>query len=235
MKHIYLIDDNQGNMRGKYHASFVDDGLYDDILIHIEKLCGNQCYALIQDPICVLLHRSLSDFFDDKFNDNSHRAVITIREDISNDGDKCPLVLFSDGDPSVADYRGGNIIYAIKKSVFYDRLKEFLDHYRLSHGNIDLNLLAYGENYKINIPRSLAKKTLQRLSSCDDDSKLKITDVNNEDFRQFVKLSQPCIKCSYDDIINGLEDNPIAVGDFKNRINKIVRSFNQYGENIYTW
>ena len=55
------------------------------------------------------------------------------------------------------------------------------------------------------------------------------------EFKELISVSNPELGISYDDLLERLEDNPILFSSFRNNINQIVNSFNQYGKNIYIW
>ena len=49
------------------------------------------------------------------------------------------------------------------------------------------------------------------------------------------KYSQPNLGKSYNEILDYIEDEQITIGEFKQRIDKILISINKYGKNTYTW
>lgn len=61
MNKIILIDDNKSNQREIYGATFVDNGEFEDCLIHKEELNENSDFSFLDDAACVLLHDSLTE------------------------------------------------------------------------------------------------------------------------------------------------------------------------------
>ena len=129
MNKIYLIDDNVDGNRQKYGGGFVDDGMCQDVLTAIDKLSPSDDLSFVNNASCVLLHKSLEDYVDGQFHDDSHKVVSILRQ-IPELGKDIPLVWFSDGDTlDIGDYRG-NTIYSLSKRVFYGRLEPFVIHYQ---------------------------------------------------------------------------------------------------------
>ena len=101
---IYLIDDNQNRHRENIGINFVNDEIYADILTTLEKIEKRSLSDLshlnfLKDADCILLHYSTEDYnFDNEsFISGSRTNVVKIVESIAEEGDKIPLVLFSNG------------------------------------------------------------------------------------------------------------------------------------------
>jgi len=222
---IYLIDDtNLESVSG----TFVLDERFHEVLtlIHdVATLDGNR-QALPQAD-CIMIHRTFaqSSVFKEQI------------AELTDDGDKIPLVIFSAGDSEHAVYsdQRPNVIEGIKKSVFYSRLSYFLNTYLADH-TIDLRLLAYGKDYtKIRV-RGLALTVLRLTAGCQGPmSVADLAAVATPQLKELIELSNPELGIDYDTLLEQLEDAPLTFEQFRININKIVNSFNQYGKNIYPW
>lgn len=238
---IYLIDDNSKGQRLGYGASFIDDGVYDDVLIHIEKINGSVDMSFLKKAKLIMMHDSLEDYENDSFVENSHAA----RQNIDDILHACniPTVCFSDGHLSPIFDSEGNISQ-LRKADFYYRLRDFLDIYKDS-GILEFNILAFGKNWKAVKLRDEIKGLYSRLEHKHKDEIIEIKDVlpikssdgeePNYLYNIIETYSQPVLGKNYNDIIDYLEDEPMTVGEFKQRIDKIFISVNKYGKNTYTW
>ena len=136
---IYLFDDTDQ----KYIDKHIDFNEYSDIItfVHRAKSSDIDVYEhALKKADCILIHRSFRDL-DDVNKNTVYEKVIN---DISNLGYSIPLVIYSDGDREVADFKNDRFLRQIKKLKVYERLKLFLDEYRRSK-TIDLRILGYGE------------------------------------------------------------------------------------------
>ena len=236
MKKIYLIDDNLDGNRSKYGSSFVEEGKYDEVFCAIDKISVKDDLGFIDAAACVLLHKTLNDFFDGQFHEDSQK-VATIIGQKQNVGDEIPLVVFSDGFTSdKGDYNPQlpNALYNLSKRAFYSRLESFVLHYR-DTGEIDLRILAYGVDFEKVLVENAATVVFARLQHSTDADIVNATKVACEEMQQIIELAQPAIGKSYNEIINDLQLNDISVKEFKNRINNILDNFQDYGKNYYTW
>lgn len=233
IKKIFLIDDNVDGNRQKYGGGFVDDGLYKNSLVVIDKLSPDNDISFIENASCILLHKSLEDFFDGSFHDDSHKVAMQIRKQ-PQVGNSLPLVLFSDGDTNDLGDLRGQTIFSLSKRAFYGRLESFVQHFQNEH-EVELKLLAYGQNYIAYLANRIATALFVRLQDLQDFEKLPAPRIHCDEMRQLVSWSQPLIGKTYIEIIRDLTLNPISVREFKNRINNIIESIQDYGKNIYTW
>ena len=233
MKKVYLIDDNVDGNRQKYGGGFVDDGVYSSVMVAIDRLSPDSDIAFLKDASCIMLHKSLEDFFDGKFHDDSHKVAMIIRK-LSGEGNSIPLVLFSDGDTNdLGDFKG-QTIFSLSKRAFYGRLESFIIHFQKTQ-EVELRMLAYGQNYVAYLANRAATSLFVKLQNLHDNEKLPAPKVHCEEMRQIVSLSQPSIGKDYKEIIINLAMNPITVWEFKNRINIILENIQDYGKNYYTW
>ena len=239
MKKIVLIDDNIDGNQLKYGGAFVEEGRYADVLCYVSRLSATDDLSFVNNAACVLMHKTFDDFFDGQFHDDSHKVATLILQ-MPNMGSTVPFVLFSDGDTAdMGDYspESPNMIYSLSKRAFYGRLETFVTHYKES-GLIDLRLLAYGRNFETVMIEQAAKSLFSSLQEYENDDVLPLGRIHPDQQRQMgliVDMSQPKIGKSYEEIINDLQLNPITVGDFKARINRIIENFQDYGKNYYTW
>lgn len=241
---IYLIDDNQNNQRFEnYNISFIDDNTYAECLKSIEKLEIRKNLndvshlSFLEDAACILLHSTTEDY-DNKMGyiPGSTTNVLKIKELISVDGEKIPLVMFSNSLGN-NEYRFQNsirYISSIKKNIFYENLLFFLDHYKAT-GEVELRIIVGGKNYISKDILALAIEILDSIKFKDNSEELRMTDLSNvlTSFRTFVKLSFPT--SDIDHFFSELEDDFIKINDFKKKINLITESFTKYGRNIYNW
>ncbi len=241
---IYLIDDNQNNQRlNNYNITYIEDGVFDGYLNSIEKLEIGKNFSdishlqFLKTADCILLHSSAEDYDIEKgFLPGSKTNVIKIKEIIANDGEAIPLVMFSNsmGEPELDYERTSNYISSINKNLFYKRLFDFLDHYKKT-GEIELRIIALGKTFASKEISKLAIEILRSMELKDNSENLVLSDLSKSinSFKTFVELSIP--KDDFNEILNELEDNPITIQEFKNKINLITESFIKYGKNIHSW
>lgn len=241
---IYLIDDNQNNLRyNNYGITFTDDDTFDNLLITWDKIEKrddlNDISHLIELECadCILIHSSTEDYSTDKgFLPGSRSNVIKIIEQISVEGSRIPLVIFSnrDGDALFNFDNNPNFIRGMKKNIFYERLYAFLENYRQTN-KIDLRLLAFGENYSTKEIIKFSNNILNVLSNVDLNNQLTLSILSTiiSDFKIFISKAYPDI--NFNELLIDLEDNPIIIKDFKEKITKITDSYAKYGENIHSW
>lgn len=242
---IYLIDDNQDNQRLKfYNISFVEEGVFDGYLTSIEKiekkndLKDISHLEFLKSSDCILLHSTTEDYDKEKesFCGGSNINSINIKEIIAQEGEKIPLVLFSNrmGEAEYDYERNPNYIPSIKKNFFYERLFDFLEFYKET-GKVELRMLAWGKNFASKEISRLAFNILSSLELKNMHENLVLSDLSKvlRDFSLFIELSLP--NNDFNAILNELEDNPITTHEFKRKINLITESFTKYGKNIHSW
>ena len=100
---IYLIDDNQNRHRENIGIDFIDK-VFADVLTSVEKIEKRALSDLshlefLNDADCILLHYTTEDydFENNLFISGSRTNAVKIVESIAEEGDKIPLVLFSNG------------------------------------------------------------------------------------------------------------------------------------------
>jgi hypothetical protein len=241
---IYLIDDNQNNQRIKnYNITFVENGVFDEYLKSIEKLKVGKSFSdtshldFLKRADCILLHSTTEDYDKDKgFLPGSKTNVLKIKELISQEGELIPLVLFSNSmGEAEFDFEWNSFyISSINKNLLYERLFDFLNHYK-NMGKVELRILALGENFG---SIEVAKLVFEILNSVELKTKsedLKLSDLKKilKSFKSFLDLTFP--KNDSNEILNDIEVNPMKIRDFRKKINQIKESYNKYGKNIYTW
>lgn len=232
---IYLIDDNQ------YEQNKLSD-IKSETLRIISKIPkrGNYDYLnhlnYLNNANCILLHDGTEDVDNNgNFINGSHTNVLKIKEDICKNGKKIPLVIFSLGMSEEAEFnpeKTPNCIYAINKKIFYRRLGKFLDKYTQT-GQVDLNLIAYGENAELHKLRLLSDEILKKISGLDTHKELSLSNVPIDKLRRYLEILLPQRK--YNDILNQIEDEKITIKDYKEKINSFFNSYKNYGKNIYDW
>ncbi|WP_033960409.1 hypothetical protein [Psychroserpens jangbogonensis] len=241
---IYLIDDNQNNQRFIcYNINFVEDGDFDGYLRSIEKIEIGKSFSdtshldFLKTADCILLHTTTEDYDKDKgFLSGSKTNVLKIKELISKEGEQIPLVLFSNsmGEAEFDFESNFNYISSIKKNLLYERLFDFLDHYK-NTGSVELRIIALGKNFASKEISKLAIEILNSDELKENSDYLKLSDLSKiiNSFKSFVELSFP--KNDIDEILNEIEDNPMKIQDFKKKINQATESYIKYGKNIHSW
>lgn len=224
---IYLIDDS--NLE-QLSATYVYDEKYKGILCVVDNVADYKrtFVSLPADAECVMIHRTFGG--TNVYKENLSQAT--------DDGVNTPLVIFSAGDADVIfDEQDDRCILGIKKKVFYERLRDFLNDY-LQNKVVNLRVLAYGKNYHTVLVRRWALDILRKVSGVKgviSESDLGAI-TRDGSLKKLIDASAPAIGVSYDELVNEkLIDQPVMAADFVGKINKIVDSFNQYGKNIYTW
>ena len=230
---IYLIDDNQSNQQqDKYGIKYIENQEFSDILISINKLDINGSLLFLKNATCIFLHTSTEDYNNGNFISGSLKNTTKIIKEISDNGDNIPLVLFSEGMNEIAIMPNLNYIRAIKKSVFYANLFDFLIDYRATN-KLNFNIISYGKNYISREISEYAFKIISDLILKDQSYILKLTDIKMSYLKKIIERSD--INISFDDLLLDLEDNPITIGKFVEKIKLINKSFSTYGKNIYGW
>lgn len=240
---IYLIDDNQNNVRvSEYKISYIENNYFANHLTSISKLeLRNDIddishLKFLKSADCILLHSTIEDVDEaGKFIPGSITNSIKIKELISDYGNKIPLVLFSNSLSEKAAYNfkeTPNFIRAIKKNIFYNRLYDFLEKYQ-NENIIELRIIAYGYNFHAYAITEFANEILAPIAFIDDD-KLKIEHIPNIlAFQGFFELAFN--QRNWKEFLFDLEDHPMLIEDFRKRIYSITNSFIKYGRNIYNW
>jgi len=241
---IYLIDDNQSNQRQKdYSIDFVETGIFQDVLTSIERIEKREKASdfshleFLNEAKCILMHVTTEDWDNEKgFLNGSTTNVEKILKDISDFGDKIPLVLFSNsmGNPVYSRKENPNFIREIKKNIFYENLFDFVDYYK-NTGKIELRIIAYGKKFVAQEVKQLSQIMLDMVASNKNTEKFVITLLSGKQqiFKEFIELSFP--NDNWIIFLNDLEDNPIIISEFRNKINLITESFLKYGKNICPW
>lgn len=220
---IYLIDDSEIK---NIDTTYLRQDRYKDIITIIDDM--GQFDSHIGDyekAQCIMVHKTFC---------NSN-VVYDKMERVTQQGD-CPIpfVAFSagDNDNAVFNETSPQVIYGLKKAVFYERLKPFLDDF-IDKGRANLRILAYGKDYAKILVRSCALDILRSIYG--KDGIVRLDDVaglaSNPKFKRLVEQAQ----LNYGDLLEKLEDHPISFDRLRMNINGIVNSFNQYGKNIYPW
>jgi hypothetical protein len=241
---IYLIDDNQNNLRQKnYNLTFIEEGVFSGYLTSIEKLEKGKSFTdishleFLRSANCILLHSTTEDFDLDKgFISGSNNNVIKIKELISQEGEIIPLVLFSNsmGDPQIDNDSNPKYIRQIKKNLFYERLYDFLNHYKLT-GEINLKIISLGKNYLVTEVSKFIRDILELIDKKDNKEIVSISDLSSR-FHEIEALQKLVWQeATFDQIIEEIKNCQIDVSELRNKLNKVKSSYLKYGKNIYPW
>lgn len=240
---IYLIDDNQNKQRENLGIDFVNDETFAEVLTSVEKIEKRGLTELshldfLNDAACILLHQSTEDydFEANSFISGSRTNVIKIVESIAQEGDVVSLALFSNGmSETVYNYKiTPNFVQQINKNLFYSHLYDFVDYYKQS-GKIEMRILAWGKNFQSKEVSELAGNLLGKLAYINGSDIFEIKSVADEQnsLLQFIELS--LVKDNAADVLRNLEEDPLTVNEFRDKLNRITESFLKYGKNIYPW
>lgn len=234
VKKVLLIDDNSKNQREVYDAAFVDEEEYSDCLSHVEQVNSQSDLSFLDEVSCVMIHDSLEDYVDGEFKSDSHKAKDRIEDVIQSKN--LPFVLFSDGHGMTADWREDmpNVVFSIKKSEFYRRLKSFLDNYRET-GELDMRMIAYGKDFLKDLMSMWCQAFITKLADTPDDEAIDTSKIDKRSLRLIIKNAQPKIGTSFDDVMCDIEDGNITAACLRNNINNILSSVKKYGKNISSW
>ncbi len=230
---IYLIDDNQANQQiEKFGIRYIENNDFSEILISIEKIEKNKDLSFLKSATCILLHATTEDVVNGNFVSGSISNTTRIIKEISDNGDRIPLVLFSEQMSEVATMPNKNFVRAIKKSTFYSNLYDFLSFYK-EFGELEFKILTNGKNFKSIEITEYVRILTENLIFREQQELIKLKDINLKTFKELVEMSS--IQFSFDMLIENLEDNPISISKFIENLAYINQSFTNYGKNIYGW
>lgn len=240
---IYLIDDNQSDQRLNFYGiDYIENGEYSDFLVSLERIKKKDSMVdishieFLKEAKCIFLHDTTEDVDENnKHITGSRTNSLKIKELISNEGQNIPLVVFSNRMDEIADYdreKNPNYIREIKKNKFYERLKDFLEHYK-KYAEIELRIIAYGKNFQAYEIDRISLRLLNCLITKKEDNLLTLTDIKIQDLADFIQLSDPNL--NWKEILFNIEDKPLTIRDFRIKINKITESIMAYGTHNYNW
>ena len=233
---IYLIDDNRFEQQQKvYHADYLFNDTFKSILTTIYKVKIDEHKKLandIRNSSVILIHNTFADADENGvYLDSSRRIRDFIVADIAEEED-IPYVLFSGGmsETTFDDEDNPNIITSINKNLFYENLYPFLLHFKET-SEIELKILAYGNEYKIYDAIKLLETIIAKLQQKNEQIVFQLTMIDLKEFHRFYALSKS--KKSVAVFLDELINNPLTVGEFIQKLKKIKKSLFTYGENIY--
>ena len=234
MGKIIIIDDNSKNQREVYGANFVDEDKYAEKLSHIERLNSESDMSFLDDAVCIMMHDSLEDYVDGEFKSNSHKAKEKIEDFILKHN--IPYVLFSDGHGITGDWREktSDVVYSIKKSEFYRHLDDFMFHYATT-GSLDMRIIAYGKDFTKYLMSKWCLTIIGSLANQKDTDFIDASSIDKKTLHMIISNAQPKICKTFDEIMCGIEDEEITVGQLRLNLNNIISNIKKYGKNISTW
>lgn len=223
---IYLFDDS--TYRGINPLDFTDCLCVVD-RISLEQL--SRMEPALQGASCIMIHKSYRDAGGQTAN-----VLDRICDDITDYGDRIPLVLFSDGDVAnrpVVD--SPSFISSLKKSEFYQRLPAFLENYR-STNRVSMELLASGDSPDVQAAVALGRSILtsSALRFIPDDANVDVSLLPNTDIIRFLNFASPAVGITPEDL-EMLAYSGLKAGCLKQNIRKIITSFSEYGQNLHHW
>ncbi len=223
---IYLFDDS--TYRG------IDPLDFTDCLCVIDRISPEQLARMepaLQSASCIMIHKSYRDA-----GGQSANVLDRICDDITDYGDRIPLVLFSDGDVANRPVvEGPSFISSLKKSEFYLRLPAFLENYR-STDLISMDLLASGDSPSVQTAISLGRSILTSpaLRFLSDDSNVDLSVLPNTEIIRFLNFASPAVGITPEDL-ERFASSGLKAGRLKQNIRKIITSFSEYGQNLHHW
>ena len=237
---IYLLDDNKDDKRRlSFNISFVDDGTFDGYLTAISHLPQNADLSFVSDAKCLFVHETTQDTDEEgKFISGSMINARRLIHDISDKGDKIPLVIFSNGMKGRMDYDYDSkprVVNEIYKTLLYQqRLYPFLNHYKNTNES-ELRIIAYGENFRVVEAGRYARYLIESLATYERSKLLNLSFLRKKSMLQcFFEFMHP--GGDYNDFVINLEDNPTTVGKFIENITAVIESISEnYGKNTHTW
>ena len=241
---IYLLDDNQHNQRANnYNLTFIEEGVFDGYLKSISKIETGTSLAdlshleFLTSAKCILVHSTMEDYDSSiGFLSGSTTNMTKIKEEISSEGDKIPLVIFSNsmGEADCNLKANPNYIRGIKKNLFYERLYDFLLHYR-DTDELDLRIIASGVNYMSIEVTKLGLEILGAIQVKKNSDRITLSDLSEvlSSFKLFLDHALP--ETTIEEILNDIEDSTMSILVFRRKINQITESYSKYGKNIYSW
>lgn len=227
---IYLIDDSE---LGHIDTGYLTQGAYSHCLCVIRNEAQLECqYDNLDTADCIMVHRSFG---------NSSIVYQKLDMLASERKEPVPFVAFSAGDSEEAVYNEAIdelTIYGLKKAVFYERLRPFLDDFMVN-GTVNLKILAYGVDYQKRLvntwARTLLHAILGKTGTIELEDLAALTTCTTSQGQPAFKRLMDVSRIDYDTLLENLEDEPITFEHFRTNIHHIINSFNQYGRNIYTW
>ncbi len=223
---IYLFDDS--TYRG------IDPLDFTDCLCVIDRISPEQLARMepaLQSASCIMIHKSYRDA-----GGQSANVLDRICDDITDYGDRIPLVLFSDGDVANRPVvEGPSFISSLKKSEFYLRLPAFLENYR-STDLISMDLLASGDSPSVQTAISLGRSILTSpaLRFLSDDSNVDLSVLPNTEIIRFLNFASPAVGITPEDL-ERFASSGLKAGRLKQNIRKIITSSSEYGQNLHHW
>lgn len=237
---IYILDDNKDDKRRSlFNISFVDDGTFKDYITEISHLPEKADLSFLSNAVCLFVHETTEDVDKSgQFKSGSTTNVRRLIDDISDRGDRVPLVVFSNGMNGPTKYNYDEhpcFVEAIHKTLLYQhRLFPFLSHYKNTN-QLELRIIAFGENFRAVEAGRYARNLIESLSIYKYSELLDLSFFSKLSMLQrFFEFMQP--GGDYSDFVNDLEDSSITVGKFVENVSAVVESISEnYGKNTHTW
>lgn len=225
---IYLFDDTYCSNSANFS---VEDFTEVRLMDAVATSDLDELQTIIKPDDCILIHRSYRDA------DPPHDTIVfeSIVEDISVLGEVVPLVIFSDGD-ILPEIKNERCVTKLKKSIFYDNLKYFVDIHNES-GCYNLHSLAYGEKSLASIASDLGLSAIKHMKFMPEDEIVQksIIDLKSIRYLMSVTKSGDEAELSIDALEQEIVQGKICVRQIRDFINRIINSVVDYGKNIYSW
>ncbi len=195
MKKIYLIDDNLEGQQQRYGCTFLLDGTYNTILECIYSVRLPDFDKAFRDQLknasLILIH--------DTFKDRNAKGDVVqggliirdyIVEKIARERE-IPLVLFSNGigEPRLTGPQERPIQLEIKKTRFYEHLKDFLEHYQSTDGKIELRILIHGKNFLLSEAMILRDRLMNSVAKSNNNELINFSNESKEDLKEMFFLA----------------------------------------------
>lgn len=225
---IYIFDDTPEEFRRKY----IDLNAYKDVIVLYGSITTSKLDELresLSNASCILIHRSLRDADNQNRND-VYESIL----DITDMGDRIPLVVFSGEDNEEAVFDGDTYIPRFNKTCLYENLAFFLKTYSPNHV-VDLNSLVHGDKLEPHLALNEGISIMKKLRLLNPEAPFDVSIVEGQDLHSFVQRAAPALDCSYSDIISEIKEGQITASEFIKRISRILDSFSSYGKNIHRW
>ena len=227
---VFLIDDNQSEQQQeRYHAEFLFDDSFKQELELIYKIETYKLESIgekLKIADAILMHHTFADF--DWAENEYLKGSTKARDFIESIAEKykIPFVLFSNNsrfEELVFDNNEQPTkIRTIRKDVFYSHLFEFLGYYK-EHKAIELKILGYGKDYKIQDAINYIEKLIEQLKNSVPSSEFSDKLIDLPAFEHFYKSLE---YGRFEDFWNDSELRTVAV--FISKIKKIKKSLLRY-------
>ena len=221
MKKILLIEDREKRQKLFINRTDINLAEYQDILDNITGEKYEKLYNDIKENQFDFSEYALIMIHKGAFNGDNQEIHFQIKNFCKEKG--IPLVLFSGGATNYYNKEEIELI-EIKSEDFYSKnLQLFLDNFR-KNGAIELLMLSYGNNWKLNIILNSLEKINQFIAQTQEEDVLYDEFINATDIHLLEKIDFNYYQAT-------IEDGWVYLDDIK----KIATSIKKYVKEYVTY